>query len=338
MLLSRKHFILCFLLLSILFQKSFPHSLGQICLSNTNSLCFNDPVDIPEYPFRSYSNWLLVQTNWIPWEILWKEQQFVIDIDYTEVESIEQPQIESVRTLQEDMIITRVIRKVLDMEKGTVVPFKIETENEDTEIIAPHQFYFEIVPVVELTELYTSPTSNIKPDLSRSETEYPPSVRYYVKLNNLLVTNQYNSFFPMEESRKLSHELSEYYRVDLYRRFYMTKKTVIKETALNVIPSLGSWITGNRHLAIYTDIGIGLGGSLCLIGNLTDSAQLQSDGLSVLIATYILNFALPFLNEKLYNAKLKQVLNIDQELHEIALKNENNHSIIADSFDFSLRF
>lgn len=315
-------------------NSAFSRSLGKICLSNTNGVCMTDAEDIPVYPTHGYSNWLMIQTNWIPWECLWEEQQFVLEIETPQ--TVTNPECAAAESLsvQEEMIITRITRKVLDLENDRIKIIGEDVIIEDTEQIAPHQFYFEMVPVIDLADLYIEKNSNFSQILPHSESDYPPSLREYVRLNNLLLTNRNNSFFPLEETGRLSEELNDYYRIDLYRRFHMSKQLVWKEAAMNVVPSLGSWMVGNRNMALYTDIGIGLGGSLWLIGNITASDQLQSDGLTILIAAYVVNFALPFINERLYNTKLRDILEIDQETHDLVMEISESQPAV----DFSWRF
>ncbi len=115
----------------------------------------------------------------------------------------------------------------------------------------------------------------------------------------------------LEQLRSYSQAIPRSYRTMLFEE--NRKRNAILYSAMNVVPSLGSWIQGDYRGAIATLSFVGIGAGLIVIGsssttmNDTVSIALITTGVVVAGITYINNFGRPFRYTRVWNDEVKKV-------------------------------
>jgi hypothetical protein len=110
-----------------------------------------------------------------------------------------------------------------------------------------------------------------------------------------------------------------YFKLQFYFQYRKTPGETLAETALNIIPSLGSWIYGNNGYALLTDLGIVLGTGLLAVGLTTPSDDVSWGSVAILGAIYFANLILfPSLNADGFNQNLLKALELPVSIADVS--------------------
>lgn len=127
---------------------------------------------------------------------------------------------------------------------------------------------------------------------------------------------------------QVSPYLSDIQKQDLFDYHYEDKSQITKAVLLNIIPTLGSWITGNPKDAL-TSIGIFatatipfMGGYLAELNGEEDVSLHYTAGYVSLGIAYIANILIPIFYSRDRNAKLTESLGLDSKTLTMKTNNE----------------
>ena len=139
----------------------------------------------------------------------------------------------------------------------------------------------------------------------------------YPELSNFLRTTRYDYFF---DQKTVLDAVSNYTTVqitELYFRYAVNYDEIQLESTLNLIPTLGTWIQGNKFVAIMMDIGF-----LSCAGLWLDGYFMKIDfpiqiSYFFFTALYAMNLLEPYVVASYYNTRLANSLGLTPDYRGI---------------------
>ena len=139
--------------------------------------------------------------------------------------------------------------------------------------------------------------------------------KYLAPLRNAILSSGNDMWFDPSAIIDAGKNVHLYFKLELFKEYSKKPELMYYEMALNIVPSLGSWIYGNNTLALTTDIGLVAGCGLLAMGLTVPSQEVTWGSVFIIGAVYFANIVIfPGVNMQNYNLNLIKALGLPEKL------------------------